>query len=110
MLQNIGCDYVIDSGAVEDRCGVCHGNGSTCTTVKKTFEESEGIGEICFITHYDSGLFTGDLLIPWFPLLFCSPPPLLSCLHYANRTIVQPHDMHESTERLESENTVIPKK
>lgn len=75
VLQNIGCDYVIDSGAVEDRCGVCHGNGSTCTTVKKTFEESEGIGEICFITHYDSGLFTGDLLIPWFPLLFCSPPP-----------------------------------
>lgn len=44
MLQNIGCDYVIDSSAVEDRCGVCLGNGSTCTTVKKTFEEREGLG------------------------------------------------------------------
>lgn len=40
----MGCDYEIDSNAVEDRCGVCHGNGSTCETVKKTFKESEGLG------------------------------------------------------------------
>lgn len=44
MLQNIGCDFVIESSAVEDRCGVCHGNGSTCTTVRRTFEETEGLG------------------------------------------------------------------
>ncbi|XP_072516246.1 A disintegrin and metalloproteinase with thrombospondin motifs 7 isoform X1 [Salminus brasiliensis] len=43
ICKNIGCDYEIDSNAVEDRCGVCHGNGSTCETVKKTFEESEGL-------------------------------------------------------------------
>ncbi|MGH0182642.1 UNVERIFIED_CONTAM: hypothetical protein FKN15_010308 [Acipenser sinensis] len=43
---NVGCDYEIDSNAVEDRCGVCHGNGSTCETVKKTFEESEGMGYV----------------------------------------------------------------
>ncbi|XP_058484781.1 A disintegrin and metalloproteinase with thrombospondin motifs 7 [Solea solea] len=46
ICKNLGCDYVIDSNAVEDRCGVCHGNGSTCTTVKKTFEESEGLGYV----------------------------------------------------------------
>uniref|UniRef100_A0A3Q2PM02 ADAM metallopeptidase with thrombospondin type 1 motif 7 n=1 Tax=Fundulus heteroclitus TaxID=8078 RepID=A0A3Q2PM02_FUNHE len=46
VCQNIGCDYVINSNAVEDRCGVCNGNGSTCTTVRRTFEESEGIGYV----------------------------------------------------------------
>uniref|UniRef100_A0AAX7UHM9 Peptidase M12B domain-containing protein n=1 Tax=Astatotilapia calliptera TaxID=8154 RepID=A0AAX7UHM9_ASTCA len=46
ICKNIGCDYVIDSTAVEDRCGVCNGNGSTCTTVRKTFEESEGLGYV----------------------------------------------------------------
>lgn len=44
-LQNVGCDYEIDSHAVEDRCGVCHGDGSTCHTVHKTFEDSEGLGK-----------------------------------------------------------------
>uniref|UniRef100_A0A7N6B7Q9 Peptidase M12B domain-containing protein n=1 Tax=Anabas testudineus TaxID=64144 RepID=A0A7N6B7Q9_ANATE len=43
-VSKIGCDYMIDSTAIEDRCGVCHGNGSTCTTVRRTFEESEGLG------------------------------------------------------------------
>uniref|UniRef100_A0A6Q2XNM5 ADAM metallopeptidase with thrombospondin type 1 motif 7 n=1 Tax=Esox lucius TaxID=8010 RepID=A0A6Q2XNM5_ESOLU len=46
ICKNVGCDYKIDSNAVEDRCGVCHGNGSTCETVKKTFEESEGLGYV----------------------------------------------------------------
>lgn len=44
-LQNVGCDYEIDSNAVEDRCGVCHGDGSTCHTVQKMFEDSEGLGK-----------------------------------------------------------------
>ncbi|XP_072353423.1 A disintegrin and metalloproteinase with thrombospondin motifs 12-like [Scyliorhinus torazame] len=42
----VGCDYEIDSNAVEDQCGVCHGNGSFCQTVKKMFEESEGLGYV----------------------------------------------------------------
>ncbi|XP_030621018.1 A disintegrin and metalloproteinase with thrombospondin motifs 7 [Chanos chanos] len=46
ICKSIGCDYKIDSDAVEDRCGVCHGNGSTCETVKKTFERSEGLGYV----------------------------------------------------------------
>ncbi|XP_074477851.1 A disintegrin and metalloproteinase with thrombospondin motifs 7 isoform X1 [Sebastes fasciatus] len=46
ICKNLGCDYVIDSSAVQDRCGVCHGNGSTCTTVRRTFEETEGLGYV----------------------------------------------------------------
>lgn len=44
MLQNVGCDFKIDSGAMEDHCGVCHGNDSTCHTVSGTFEEAERLG------------------------------------------------------------------
>ncbi|XP_035507585.1 LOW QUALITY PROTEIN: A disintegrin and metalloproteinase with thrombospondin motifs 7 [Morone saxatilis] len=46
ICKNVGCDYLIESNAVEDRCGVCDGNGSTCTTVRRTFEESEGLGYV----------------------------------------------------------------
>uniref|UniRef100_A0A8B9BPY1 ADAM metallopeptidase with thrombospondin type 1 motif 7 n=1 Tax=Anser brachyrhynchus TaxID=132585 RepID=A0A8B9BPY1_9AVES len=46
ICKNVGCDYEIDSNAVEDRCGVCHGDGSTCHTVKKMFEDSEGLGYV----------------------------------------------------------------
>ncbi|XP_051896607.1 A disintegrin and metalloproteinase with thrombospondin motifs 7-like [Pristis pectinata] len=46
ICKNVGCDYEIDSNAVEDRCGVCQGNGSTCETVKKTFDKSEGLGYV----------------------------------------------------------------
>uniref|UniRef100_A0A4W4GQI1 Peptidase M12B domain-containing protein n=1 Tax=Electrophorus electricus TaxID=8005 RepID=A0A4W4GQI1_ELEEL len=46
ICKSIGCDYEIDSSAMEDRCGVCHGNGSTCETVHRTFEETEGLGYV----------------------------------------------------------------
>uniref|UniRef100_A0A4X2L2Q6 ADAM metallopeptidase with thrombospondin type 1 motif 7 n=1 Tax=Vombatus ursinus TaxID=29139 RepID=A0A4X2L2Q6_VOMUR len=46
ICKNVGCDYEIDSNAIEDRCGVCHGDGSTCETVKKTFDETEGLGYV----------------------------------------------------------------
>ncbi|XP_078407889.1 A disintegrin and metalloproteinase with thrombospondin motifs 12-like [Cetorhinus maximus] len=46
ICKTVGCDYEIESNAVEDQCGVCHGNGSSCQTVKKTFEESEGLGYV----------------------------------------------------------------
>ncbi|XP_042328625.1 A disintegrin and metalloproteinase with thrombospondin motifs 7 isoform X2 [Sceloporus undulatus] len=46
ICKNVGCDYEIDSYAVEDRCGVCRGDGSSCQTVKKTFEEREGLGYV----------------------------------------------------------------
>lgn len=66
MFQNVGCDFQIDSGAVEDRCGVCHGNGSTCHTVNRTFEESEGLGT-CW------GPWLG-VLLTWRPLLALRVP------------------------------------
>ncbi|TTA54982.1 A disintegrin and metalloproteinase with thrombospondin motifs 7 [Bagarius yarrelli] len=46
ICKSVGCDYEIDSNSVEDHCGVCQGNGSTCETVRKTFEESEGLGYV----------------------------------------------------------------
>ncbi|XP_068597872.1 A disintegrin and metalloproteinase with thrombospondin motifs 7 [Brachionichthys hirsutus] len=46
ICKKVGCDYVIESSAVEDRCGVCNGDGSTCATVRRTFEESEGLGYV----------------------------------------------------------------
>uniref|UniRef100_A0A8D2LQ25 ADAM metallopeptidase with thrombospondin type 1 motif 7 n=1 Tax=Varanus komodoensis TaxID=61221 RepID=A0A8D2LQ25_VARKO len=46
ICKNVGCDYEIDSYAVEDRCGMCRGDGSTCQTVKRTFEEREGRGYV----------------------------------------------------------------
>lgn len=44
-LQDVGCDYGIDSNAVEDRCGVCLGDGKSCEMVYKSFDEEEGLGE-----------------------------------------------------------------
>ena len=35
---------MIDSKAIEDRCGICHGDGSTCTTVKSKYTETQGLG------------------------------------------------------------------
>ena len=45
LLQHVGCDWVIDSAAKEDRCGMCHGDGSTCQTIQDEFNEKEGVGE-----------------------------------------------------------------
>ena len=38
-LQPVGCDYKIGSGTAHDRCGVCHGDSTTCTPVTVTFTE-----------------------------------------------------------------------
>uniref|UniRef100_A0A674GUB8 ADAM metallopeptidase with thrombospondin type 1 motif 12 n=1 Tax=Taeniopygia guttata TaxID=59729 RepID=A0A674GUB8_TAEGU len=44
MCKAVGCDYEINSNATEDQCGVCLGDGSTCHTVKRMFNQSEGFG------------------------------------------------------------------
>ncbi|XP_037367288.2 LOW QUALITY PROTEIN: A disintegrin and metalloproteinase with thrombospondin motifs 7 [Talpa occidentalis] len=46
ICKSVGCDFQIDSGAEEDRCGVCRGNGSSCHTVTATFQEAEGLGYV----------------------------------------------------------------
>ncbi|PVD19867.1 hypothetical protein C0Q70_20360 [Pomacea canaliculata] len=48
--RHVGCDWEIDSSATEDRCGVCYGDGSTCTTVKKQFNETKAQGQLCQAT------------------------------------------------------------
>lgn len=35
--QKVGCDWVLDSDAVEDKCGVCKGGGAGCTSVVGEF-------------------------------------------------------------------------
>ncbi|TKS78360.1 disintegrin and metalloproteinase with thrombospondin motifs 12 [Collichthys lucidus] len=44
VCKEVGCDFGIDSNAVEDRCGVCLGDGTSCETVYKSFDEGEGFG------------------------------------------------------------------
>ncbi|XP_053557160.1 A disintegrin and metalloproteinase with thrombospondin motifs 12 [Bombina bombina] len=46
MCKSVGCDYEINSNATEDRCGICLGDGSTCHTIKKAFNQSEGFGYV----------------------------------------------------------------
>ncbi len=46
--QKVGCDWQINSKAEEDRCGVCHGDGSSCKTVKDTFVKRKGRGRTMF--------------------------------------------------------------
>uniref|UniRef100_A0A8C4FB15 ADAM metallopeptidase with thrombospondin type 1 motif, 12 n=1 Tax=Dicentrarchus labrax TaxID=13489 RepID=A0A8C4FB15_DICLA len=44
VCKEVGCDCGIDSNAVEDRCGVCLGDGTSCETVYKSFDEGDGFG------------------------------------------------------------------
>ncbi|XP_046872442.1 A disintegrin and metalloproteinase with thrombospondin motifs 12-like [Hypomesus transpacificus] len=45
VCKEVGCDFGIDSNAVEDSCGVCLGDGSSCETVQHTFQGGDGFGE-----------------------------------------------------------------
>lgn len=45
LMKKVGCDWTVDSDAVEDRCGVCRGDGSQCDTVSGTYNRPDGYGE-----------------------------------------------------------------
>ncbi|KAL1139741.1 hypothetical protein AAG570_006719, partial [Ranatra chinensis] len=45
----VGCDWVIDSKAKEDMCGICHGNGTECRVVQGTFMEPTIKGHFTFL-------------------------------------------------------------
>ena len=45
-MQQVGCDFRIKSNAVEDRCGVCHGDGRSCEMVTDKFTKESGIGKL----------------------------------------------------------------
>jgi len=46
VVQVVGCDWGIESSAREDQCGICHGDGTTCTTVKQNFDKQVGVGYV----------------------------------------------------------------
>uniref|UniRef100_A0A8C5H0Q5 ADAM metallopeptidase with thrombospondin type 1 motif, 12 n=1 Tax=Gouania willdenowi TaxID=441366 RepID=A0A8C5H0Q5_GOUWI len=46
VCKEVGCDFGIDSNAVEDRCGVCLGDGTSCEIVYKSFDVEEGFGYV----------------------------------------------------------------
>ncbi|XP_065103608.1 A disintegrin and metalloproteinase with thrombospondin motifs 13 isoform X2 [Paramisgurnus dabryanus] len=48
--QPFGCDGVMHSGKVEDVCGVCGGDGSTCRIISGTFSGGEAREYITFLT------------------------------------------------------------
>uniref|UniRef100_A0A1B6M4F3 Peptidase M12B domain-containing protein n=1 Tax=Graphocephala atropunctata TaxID=36148 RepID=A0A1B6M4F3_9HEMI len=37
--RNVGCDWVIDSNAREDSCGICRGNSTECRIIQGVFDE-----------------------------------------------------------------------
>jgi hypothetical protein len=40
LFQHVGCDWNLESDAVEDVCGVCNGDASTCDLIDKVYTES----------------------------------------------------------------------
>ncbi|XP_017770660.1 PREDICTED: A disintegrin and metalloproteinase with thrombospondin motifs 7, partial [Nicrophorus vespilloides] len=45
ICKKVGCDWMVDSTAVEDACGICQGDGSTCDTIKGVYsKQSSGAG------------------------------------------------------------------
>lgn len=38
--RRVGCDHVLDSETMEDRCGECAGNGDSCTRILSTYTDS----------------------------------------------------------------------
>ncbi|KAM9446411.1 A disintegrin and metalloproteinase with thrombospondin motifs 12-like [Clarias gariepinus] len=44
VCKEVGCDYAINSRAVEDRCGVCLGDGSSCETLSGMYTQRDGYG------------------------------------------------------------------
>ncbi|KAK0072902.1 hypothetical protein PV325_010630, partial [Microctonus aethiopoides] len=86
--RKVGCDWVLDSGAIEDRCHICQGDGTQCTVIEGDYNETKGYGYAKVVTipksakgikvfergpsqnslavkleHYDDYCLNGDLLI-----------------------------------------------
>jgi len=37
--QEVGCDHILHSGKAKDRCGICNGNGDSCTLVQSYYNK-----------------------------------------------------------------------
>ncbi|XP_012281942.2 A disintegrin and metalloproteinase with thrombospondin motifs 7 [Orussus abietinus] len=44
ICRKVGCDWTVDSDATEDRCGICHGDGTQCETTSGLYDKNEGPG------------------------------------------------------------------
>ncbi|XP_034943192.1 A disintegrin and metalloproteinase with thrombospondin motifs 7 isoform X2 [Chelonus insularis] len=44
ICRKVGCDWTVDSEATEDRCGICHGDGTQCETTSGIYDKNEGPG------------------------------------------------------------------
>ncbi|XP_014231082.1 A disintegrin and metalloproteinase with thrombospondin motifs 7 [Trichogramma pretiosum] len=42
ICRKVGCDWKVDSDAIEDQCGICHGDGTQCITIRGVYDENEG--------------------------------------------------------------------
>ena len=40
VLQSVGCDNMLESGAKYDRCAVCEGDSSTCDFVRGEYTKN----------------------------------------------------------------------
>lgn len=52
LFKEVGCDWVVDSLAKEDDCGICHGDGTTCDRIEGFYDKqnlSPGYKEIVVI-------------------------------------------------------------
>ncbi|XP_076356664.1 A disintegrin and metalloproteinase with thrombospondin motifs 6-like [Tachypleus tridentatus] len=46
----VGCDGEIDSKSKEDRCGICHGDGTQCDVIRDVFKQKRGLGYAKIVT------------------------------------------------------------
>ncbi|XP_066993774.2 A disintegrin and metalloproteinase with thrombospondin motifs 7 [Anabrus simplex] len=44
ICRHVGCDWVVDSTAEEDRCGICKGDGKLCETKSGLYHRKDGLG------------------------------------------------------------------
>ncbi|XP_068692661.1 A disintegrin and metalloproteinase with thrombospondin motifs 16-like [Montipora foliosa] len=51
----VGCDHVLESGTVKDRCGICDGNGSKCILEKSAYTK--------YYKRYHHGYDKADIII-----------------------------------------------
>lgn len=54
MLQKVGCDWVFDSDAIEDKCGVCKGDGTKCKPVEGVYNETKITSRKFFLSNFFS--------------------------------------------------------
>ncbi|KAK0077615.1 hypothetical protein PV326_009942, partial [Microctonus aethiopoides] len=48
--REVGCDWGLESGAIEDRCQVCQGDGTNCTFIEGDYTETKRFGYAKVVT------------------------------------------------------------